>query len=160
MAARKNYTASRAVTADEPGDEIPQSPRRRIAALVAAGGGWFTTWLCVQAIGLGGWPGVLVSLVIEWILFEFKRDVLSGKDTSSPGGITAIIIDTVLNGGGMWSVVLHLDNTDSYEMFAKSFELDGKMSMLPALAISLALGYILTIAPHQLWHGRPRRRKE
>jgi hypothetical protein len=159
MAARKGY-AARAVAGDESGDESPQSPRRRIAALVAAGGGWFTTWLCVQALGLGGWPGVVVSLVIEWLLFEFKRDVLSGKDPSSPGGIVAIIVDTILNGGGMWSVVLHLDKTESYEMFAKSFELDGKMSMLPALAISLALGYVLAIAPHQLWHGRRLRRKE
>lgn len=68
-------------------------------------------------------------------------------------GILAVAVDTVLNGGGMWAVVLNLNDTDSYQMFAKSlnFGAEGQMRMLPALGIALALGFVLSIAPHKLW---------
>jgi hypothetical protein len=68
------------------------------------------------------------------------------------GGVVSIAIDTVLNAGGMWAVVLNLNGTDSYQMFAKSLDFGGgQMRMLPALGIALALGFILAIAPHKLW---------
>jgi hypothetical protein len=156
MAARKSY-AARSSAGDEGGDD-PRETRRRIAAVVAAVGGWFTTWLCVQAVAGTGLLQFAVSVGLEWLLFEFKRDVLSGERRGSIGGIVAILADTVLNGGGMWSVVLNLDNTDSYTMFAKSLNLGEKMNMLPALVISLVLGFVLAVAPHLLWHGR--RKKE
>lgn len=53
-----------------------QQTRRRIAAVVAALGGWVTTWLFITTIGLTGVLGFVVSVVIEWLLFEFKREVL------------------------------------------------------------------------------------
>lgn len=78
---------------------------------------------------------------------------------ASPGrrltlaGIIAIGADTALNAGGMWAVVLNLNDTDTYQMFAKSFDFGStSMRMLPALLIALALGYVLCIAPHKLWH--------
>lgn len=152
MATRKSY-ASRVTSTDIDEADEPRVTRRRIAAVVAGGGSWFTTWLCVEAVGIKGIPGFIVATLIEWLLFEFKREVLSDRRGSVPG-IVAIIVDTVLNGGGMWSVVLNLDDTQSYRMFATSLSLDGKMNPLPALAISLGLGFILAIAPHLLWHGR------
>jgi hypothetical protein len=151
MAPRKGYRSTPAA-GDDGGS--PQQTRRRIAAVAAAAGGWFTTWLCVEALGIKGIWGILVSCIVEWLLFEFKREVLSGENRGSVGGIVAILADTVLNGGGMWSVVLNLDNTESYTMFAKSLNLGGKMNMLPALVISLILGFVLAVAPHLLWHGR------
>jgi hypothetical protein len=155
MATRSKSYASRVTSADIDGEaEEPRVTRRRIAAVVAGAGGWVTTWLCVEAIGLKGVLGLVVASVIEWLLFEFKREVLSGDRRGSVPGIVAIAVDTVLNGGGMWSVVLNLDDTQSYRMFATSLSLDGKMNPLPALAISLGLGFILAIAPHLLWHGR------
>jgi hypothetical protein len=159
MAPRKTYAAR---TDDPAGDggSSPQQTRRRVAAVVAALGGWFTTWLCVQALGGSGILGLAISVGIEWALFEFKRDVLSGDNPGSIGGIVAIGVDTILNAGGMWSVVLNLDNTDSYEMFAKSLQLGEKMNMIPALVIALVLGFFLAIGPHLLWHGRRGRRKE
>jgi hypothetical protein len=168
MAARaKGYRAAGA--ADEPAGD-PRATRRRIAAVVAAAGGWYTTWLFITAVGLHGIPGFAVACIVEWLLFEFKREVLGGGRLTI-GGVIAVVTDTVLNGGGMWSVVLGLDNTDTYDMFHKALELGpkpsataaageavaavataGSMPMLPALGIALALGFILAIAPHKLWH--------
>jgi hypothetical protein len=177
MAARKGYRATPAAAADEPADGDPRSTRRRIAAVVAAAGGWYTTWLFITAIGITGIPGFAVSIIIEWLLFEFKREVLAAGAQLTVGGVIAVVADTVLNGGGMWSVVLGLNNTDTYDMFHKALELGpkplataaaggavavaggavaaaGSMPMLPALGIALALGFILSIAPHKLWHRR------
>ena len=78
-------------------------------------------------------------------------------------GVIAIAVDTVLNAGGMWSVVLNMDKTESYKMFAGGLgsspphppltEMPGAdMQMLPALGIALALGLGLALIPHKLWH--------
>ena len=76
MAARKGYTQRAAAADDAASWDEPSSTRRRIAAVAAAAGGWVTTWLCVDAVGLHGVAGVAVATVIEWLLFEFKREVL------------------------------------------------------------------------------------
>ena len=80
----------------------------------------------------------------EAAIGEAKRITLAG--------IVAIGVDTALNAGGMWTYVLGLDKTDSYEMFVKSLSLSGDMRGLPALGIALALGFVLSVAPHKLWH--------
>ena len=91
-------------------------------------------------------------------------DAAPSGDTArvTVSGIIAVSVDTILNAGGMWAVVMNLNNTDSYTMFAKSLDFShslsdpaagtGEMRMLPALGIALALGYVLSIAPHKLWH--------
>lgn len=153
MAARKSYAAR----ADEPGDE-PRVTRRRVAAAAAQLGGWVTTWLFVRAIGLDGLVGLGVSLVLEWVLFEFKSAVLTGEGRADIYGWAAIVVDTLLNAGGIWGLVLGLDNTETYAMVSKSLDLGQKMNMLPAMIIALVLGFVLAVAPHRLWHGG--RRKE
>lgn len=164
MAARKGYAARQAAE-DEPGD--PRTTRRRIAAVVAALGGWYTTWLFVTAAGIKGIPGFAVSVILEWLLFEFKREVLATGVKLTVGGIVAIAADTILNGGGMWSVVLGLNNTDTYKMFYGGMvgptkaaaagavvANPGSMPMLVYLAIAIGLGFLLSIAPHKLWHSQ------
>lgn len=163
MAARKGYRTS----ATEPVEEVvePRITRRRIAAVVAAAGGWYTTWLFVTAVGITGIPGFTVSCILEWLLFEFKREVLATGARLTIGGIVAVLADTLLNGGGMWSVVLGLNNTDTYKMFEGGMRATattaattpspvttGTMTMLPYLVVALVLGFILAIAPHKLWH--------
>lgn len=158
MATRKAY-ASRTTETSE-----PQITRRRIAAVVAAAGGWYTTWLFITAVGIIGIPGFAVAVIVEWLLFEFKREVLADKQQLTVGGVVAIAIDTVMNGGGMWGVVLGLNNTDTYKMLYASMQSQAtataateaitnpsSMPMLVYLVISLVLGFILAIAPHKLW---------
>jgi hypothetical protein len=165
MATRKGYRTS----TTEPVHEVvePRITRRRIAAVVAAAGGWYTTWLFVSAVGIIGIPGFAVSVIVEWLLFEFKREVLATGARLTIGGIVAVLADTLLNGGGMWSVVLGLNNTDTYAMFAGGMRSAAtatttatvaasaagtNMPMLPYLVIALVLGFVLAIAPHKLWH--------
>lgn len=156
MAARKGYASRVTAVEEEPVES--RVTRRRIAAVVAGAGGWYTTWLFINAVGIGGIPGFAVACVVEWLLFEFKREVLAKGAKLTIGGVVAVLADTVLNGGGMWSVVLGLNNTDTYAMFAGGMGQGvGKVAsqgtpMLPYLVISLILGFLLALAPHNLWH--------
>lgn len=159
MATRKSYASRATAVEEEPADS--RVTRRRIAAVVAGAGGWYTTWLFITAVGIGGIPGFAVACIVEWLLFEFKREVLARGAKLTVGGVVAVLADTILNGGGMWSVVLGLNNTDTYAMFAGGVSSGVKtstaiasqgMPMLPYLVIALTLGFILAVAPHKLWH--------
>lgn len=126
--------------------------RRRYAAIVAQFGGFLTTLAFIQSLGIEPVTGFVIALILEWLLFEFKRALLSGERDLL--GVLALIADTVLNAGGIWGLVLQLDATESYKMFSQSLQTGEEMRFVPALVIALALGAALAIAPHKLWHMR------
>ena len=128
---------------------LPPLTRRKVAAIVAQLASCYTTWLAVESLGGAGLAGLTIALVIEWLLFEGKRSVLVGA--GGMVGLTCWAIDALLNAGGLWSIVLKLDNTESYKMLASALSLGEDMRLIPALLIALALGAWLSIAPHDLW---------
>ena len=140
---------------DSPSSDGYVLTRRRIAAVLAQLGGWYTTWRFINALGIGDLAGLGISVGVEWSLFEFKQVVLNGTEKGNIYGWVAIIIDMLLNAGGLWAIVLNLDNTDSYKMLVTTLQIGGsEMRLIPALVVALGLGLLLAIAPHQLWHGR------
>ena len=135
-----------------PDDGGPFLTRRRIAAIVAQLGGWYTTWLFVQALGGDNLVGFSISIGLEWLLFEFKKSALTGQRDLL--GVAAIAADALLNAGGMWAAVLSIDSTESYKMLSEALALGDDMRKLPALIIALCLGVALAIAPHMLWREK------
>ena len=126
--------------------------RRRIAAILAQLGSWWTTWLFCTALGgetANGFVVFGISVALEWVLFEGKRAMLEGKKDAL--GWVSFVSDALLNAGGLWAFVLALDATETYQMLAAGLNLGDEMRLLPALAIALALGAWLSLAPHQLW---------
>lgn len=132
-------------------DDGPFLTRRRVAAIVAQLIGFGTTWAFFAALGVAGLWGFGVAVVIEWLLFEFKRAVLAGQSKDKALGVAAIVADTLLNAGGMWLWVLNIDSTEPYKMLARSLSLGETMRLIPALVLALALGLALCVAPHYLW---------
>jgi hypothetical protein len=130
----------------------PRRPltRRKLAAIAAQLASLYTTWLLVVALGGGGLVGVGIAVLLEWLLFEGKRAVLGGERGVAMGWV-CIGADGLINAGGLWSVVLKFDKTESYKMLAQSLQLGGEMRLIPALLIALALGVWLSLAPHDLW---------
>jgi hypothetical protein len=49
--------------------------RRRIAAIVVQLLSWYTTYLFIASLGGSGALGVLLSIVLEWLLFEGRREL-------------------------------------------------------------------------------------
>lgn len=127
---------------------------RKIAAGLAQIGSFATTYGCVMAMGGKGYLGFFLALAIEVILMAAKSLVFDGKRSSSDAfGWIAILIDTFLNAGGIWPMVQVLDNAPSWIMLKESMNLEGDIGKLPALIVALALGYLLSVAPHRLWRG-------
>lgn len=132
-------------------DTGPLITRRRVAAIAAQLMGFGTTWAFIAGLGLADLVGFGVAVVVEWLLFEFKRTVLNGEGKDKALGVAAILVDSLLNAGGMWVWVLNIDGTEAYKMLAQALALGESMRLVPALLICLALGFALAVAPHQLW---------
>lgn len=127
---------------------------RKIAAALAQLGSFGTTYGCVMAMGGKGYQGFLIAAVLEVVLAAAKSLVFDGRKSSSDAfGWIAILVDTFLNAGGIWPMVKVLDNAPTWIMLKESMNLQGDIGSLPALIVALALGYLLSVAPHRLWRG-------
>jgi hypothetical protein len=129
---------------------VPRPPRmtaNRWAALIVWFGGFLTTWALVYALTadvLKPWAIFVLALVLEAVFTVAKRkyDVL---------GIAFIIIDGLINFGGIWGMVNRFDQTPTWKAFAEAKGLDATLRADPALIIGLVLGFGLAIAPKLLW---------
>ncbi len=124
---------------------------KRVAAGLAQAGSFTTTWLFIAAIGIDGISGFLVAVAVEFILFAGKNLVLGDNAHSDAVGWAAILLDTVLNAGGLWPYITKLDKTPSWVMLVESLQLDGTLRQVPALVLALVFGFLLSVAPHRLW---------
>ncbi len=124
---------------------------RKLVALVAQIGSYATTYLFFKAIGMQGWLLLGASLLAEALLLAGKHIVLSGENRADGFGWAAILIDTVLNGGGLWPYLHKADKTPSWTMLAEGLALGKDMHNLPALVLALAFGFLLAVAPHWIW---------
>lgn len=124
----------------------------KVAAVLAQAGSFATTYACVIALGLTGYTGFFVAVGVEFLLAAGKALVFnSRKHRADALGWIAIWIDTGLNAGGIWPFVQNLDKTPSWVMLVQAMGLDGELRKLPALIVALALGYLLSVAPHRFW---------
>lgn len=135
-----------------PAPSLPPGTGQRVAAVIAALGSYATTLMFLWAIGVPGWYGVGVALLIEFVLTMLK-------DLGGPPAWGAHGIDSFLNGGGLYPLVLQLDQTPPWLMLVAALGLEGELRNLPALILALAAGLILSLAPLALWNGKRRRRK-
>lgn len=126
----------------------------KIAAALAQLGSFATTYGCVLALGGKGQLGFWLAVGIEALLAAGKSLVFDGKKSGTDAfGWIAILLDTLLNAGGIWPMVQVLDKAPAWIMLKDSMGMTGDMGKLPALVVALVLGYLLSIAPHRLWRG-------
>lgn len=125
----------------------------KVAAVLAQAGSFATTWSFIYALGITGLTGFAVAAAAEFLLAAAKSFVFSGKHKADGLGWLAIAIDTFLNAAGIWPYVQNLDKTPVWSMLVQSLGLTGELRKIPALILALALGYVLSVAPHRLWRG-------
>lgn len=126
----------------------------KIAALLAQLGSWATTYAFILAIGITGMTGFFLSVGVEFFLAAGKSLVFDGKKSSADAfGWIAIVVDMLLNAGGIWPGVQTLDKAPTWIMLKEGMGLNGDLSQLPALIVALVLGYLLSVAPHRFWRG-------
>lgn len=132
-------------------DYLPTMTGRKAAGWIAAGFSFLATLWFVQALaastGYGTW---LFAAGLEFILFKAKGLIFNESRSDDGFGWIAVLIDTVLNGGGMWAYVLKIDDTPSYKMIAITFDMQPQMATVWALVLALILGFLLSWGPHRL----------
>jgi hypothetical protein len=122
---------------------------RRIVAIMAQFASWYTTWLFVLVLGGDGVIGLGVSVGVEWLLVEGKR--LLATHRFDRLGLLCLGIDTIFNAGGIWAPIQNMDKTESWKMLVGALNLTPELRQVPALVIALAVGALLSVAPHRLW---------
>lgn len=121
---------------------------RQWAGYLAALGSFATTWACIAALSISGWPGFGIALVVEVVLYQAKK--LAFQNHKETAGWAAVLLDTLLNAGGIWPYTSRLNATPTWLMIAQGFQLDSTLGPLAALVISLVLGFVLSVLPHRL----------
>jgi hypothetical protein len=134
--------------------EPMQMNPHKIAAVLAQLGSFATTYGCLLALGMHGYSGFFVAIGVEFFLAAGKSLVFDGRKSGADAfGWIAIIVDTLLNAGGIWPGVQTLDKAPTWIMLKQSMGLNGELGPLPALIVALILGYLLSVAPHRFWRG-------
>lgn len=123
----------------------------RAVAILAQMFSFLATWAFIWAIGPKGVDGFVIALVLEAILIKGKALLLGGAAKGAALGYAAIVIDTILNGAGMFSYVDNLEKTEVWAAFTKGLGFTGTMDGVYVFIVAMGLGFLLAIAPHYLW---------
>lgn len=133
----------------------PSSPINiyKIGAVLAQVGSCLTTYAFFQAIMVGSdLPIVIaVSICVEFILFLGKKMLFSKRHNSKQIAVPSIMLDTLLNAGGLWPYAKNIAASPTAIMLSEALALRDTIGAIPALILSLVAGYLLAVAPHTLW---------
>lgn len=121
---------------------------RRIAGWVVQLGSFATTYACIAALKMPELQTFGLAVAIEGALYYAKKlAFLDGRDSV---GWAAVLLDTLLNAGGIWPFAKLLNGTPTWIMIVEALGLNADLGPIAAFIISLALGFILSVLPHRL----------
>lgn len=117
-----------------------------VAAVLLQIGSFATTWLFIHALSPSKnlLATFFLSLAAEYCLTLIKRG-------GGFWGILAVILDSVINGGGLFSLVTNLDQTAVWEMFREGAGAKQFMGQGPAMWVAIGIGTLLSASPVPMW---------
>jgi hypothetical protein len=129
----------------------PVNVGNRIAAVVAWLIGLATTYLGLAALLLNApwWLPIAVALVAQGMLTWAERAIWRGRP--SLVGALALLLDTLLNAGGVFPYALLLGDTPPVRMFATALGTPAQIGPVGAMIVSLVLGFAIAAAPEEFW---------
>lgn len=89
------------------------------------------------------------ALVTQALLTQGQRRIWRGKPTLTSIGM--VIIDVMLNAGGIYPYALRLGNTSPALMIADVFNIPSDVGPIGAMMVAIALGVLIAAAPEELW---------
>lgn len=129
---------------------LPLRPSHYAAAVIWLVG-CYTTWLFVAVVAVAPiLVTVFAALVLQTVLSIVEWPFWSRRHRNAVSGL-AVVVDSAINAGGIWPLVLRFEDTPTWRMFATALELDPRFALVPALVVSLALGFWLAAAPERIW---------
>lgn len=126
----------------------------RIAAVVAWLVGLAATYLGLAAVLTNApwWLPLVVALVAQGMLTWSERAIWQGRP--SLVGALALIMDMLLNAGGVFPYALMLGATPTVQMFATVLGVPSQVGPVGAIIVSLILGFAIAAAPEEFWTRR------
>lgn len=117
-----------------------------VAAVILQIGSFATTWLFVHALSPSKNMAAtfFLALAAEYCLTIIKKG-------GGFWGVLAIILDSVINGGGLFSLVANLDQTAVWEMFHQGAGTKQFMGQGPAMWVAMGIGALLSASPVPMW---------
>lgn len=113
-----------------------------------------TTWQLVAAVTPGAvwFFQVGAGIVLQVIFTTLERPVLRGRPNKVSS--TVLIVDTLVNAGGIFPFALRMSATPTAQMISTTFNLSPQMTPPAAFAVSLLFGFLLAAAPEAVWRWR------
>ena len=126
----------------------------RIAAGVAWLVGLTATYLGLAALLTNApwWLPLVAALVTQAMLTWAERAIWRGRP--SLVGALALLMDTLLNAGGVFPYALLLGNTPPVQMFATVMGVPSQIGPVGAMIVSMVLGFAIAAAPEEFWTRR------
>jgi hypothetical protein len=75
--------------------------------------------------------------------------VWRGKPSSV--GIGALLLDVLMNAGGVYVYVRNIGDTPTVRMLMEAFGLAGDVSPIGAMIVALVIGFLIAAAPEEFW---------
>jgi hypothetical protein len=113
-----------------------------------------TTWQLVAAVTVGAvwYFQVGAGIVLQAIFTVLERPILRGRPNKVSG--TVLIVDTLVNAGGIFPFALRMSATPTAQMISATFSLSPQMTPPAAFAVSMIFGFLLAAAPEAVWRWR------
>lgn len=124
-------------------------PINRVAGIVVWLIGATTTWIFLQSVNPGWGLNWAAALLAQVILTAMQSPAWRGQFDIL--GVTALIVDALLNAGGVYAFVQRIDETATWYALSTGFGLSGELSNAVAIIISMILGVLLAGTPEYLW---------
>jgi hypothetical protein len=162
---RQNGMPPHPATYRDQGGVSYAQPQRRVrvnayhfGAILAQVGSYLTTYAFFLAVLKGmQLPLVIgIALAAEFLLFLGKGLLFNSRRHDGAAGWASVLIDTLLNAGGLWPYVTRVADTPTAKMIVEAFGLRGTMGHVSAFLLTLVAGYMLAVAPHRIWRAARR----
>jgi hypothetical protein len=127
----------------------------RLGAALAQAGSFAATYAFCASTIKGADPLIVffIAAGVEVILMLGKSVLFNASRADDAVGWASVVIDTVLNAGGLWPLAKNIAGTPSGLMIAEALGLEAKIGLIPALILALLGGYLLAVLPHRLWNA-------
>jgi hypothetical protein len=106
-----------------------------IAPLIGAGAPWYIAGITALVL-----QGALTAT--EWRFFNVQR---------APLGLAALVLDVLLNAGGLFAPMTRIGQTPTGQMIAQAFSVTPEVSAITAFALAILGGLFLARAPEVIW---------
>lgn len=95
---------------------------------------------------------IAVAIITQIVFTWLERPVLGGRPNKI--SFAAIVIDTLINAGGIYPMALRAGATPPAQMLIAALKLSPEISPMGGALLALVFGFLLAAAPEAVWRWK------